>query len=532
MIGEQITAARDLYKFTAPAVVAQQAAIDAAQRASFEAFEAWLARNGAAFPGLKLECYTENVRGVYADVDIPARTRIMHIPLACLITDALARATPLGQKVYALRFALVVPTHSLVIVYILTEMSAARDQRRRAAGPLGCSKTDGGARARKSPDDAAGSGAEESEISFFQPYFDVLPRDLSNFPVYWRDAELELLRGSALHREIAQRNVNIKADFDVLSRKIPELAAYSCWTHADFMWCRTIVASRNFSITVDGVGCTAMVPQADMLNHFRPRETSWTYEQDLGAFTMKSLVNLSGGRQVMDSYGKKCNSRFLLHYGFAVERNVEVDGSSPDMLQIVFTAEQCVALAAELDVARNAELDSRIIDETPEQLGSGAATKQRHAGGDGGSGGSSTGSSSSAADLVDAALAADIAKRSRDRALLDFKLQSLASTKRARLTRGADASDTAGAMAYLRVACATRAELGCARVSGGHGCAVISAANELAALRGLALGCRRYLSLQPRTLAEDCALLERTTPFSNERNALLVTSGEKVSAGR
>ena len=350
VIGEQITAALDLDKFTAPAVVAEQAAIDAAQRASFEAFESWLARNGATFPGLKLECYTENVRGVYANHDIPAKTRIMQIPLACLITDALARATPLGQKVYAARFSLVVPTHSLVIVYFLTEMSAARDRRRRAAGPLGCSKTEGNAGARKSADDATGSGATGGEISFFQPYFDVLPRDLSNFPVYWSDAELELLRGSPLHREIAQRKVNIKADFDVLSRKIPELAAYSCWTYADFMWCRTIVASRNFSITVDGEGRTAMVPQADMLNHFRPRETSWTYEQELGAFTMKSLVKLSGGRQVMDSYGKKCNSRFLLHYGFAVERNVEVDGSCPDMLQIVLAAEHFVSLAAEVSV--------------------------------------------------------------------------------------------------------------------------------------------------------------------------------------
>ena len=178
-----------------------------------------------------------------------------------------------------------------------------------------------------------------------------------------------------------------------------------------------------------------------------------------------------------------------------------------------------ISLAAELDAARNAELDSRVIDEAPEQLGSGAATKRSHAAGGDGSGGS-------AADPADAALAADITKRSRDRLLLDFKLQSLASTKRARLTRGADASDTAGAMAYLRVACATRAELGRARV-GGHGCAVISAANELAALRGLAFNCGRYLALQPRTLAEDCALLERTAPFSNERNALLVTSGEK-----
>ena len=31
-----------------------------------------------------------------------------------------------------------------------------------------------------------------------------------------------------------------------------------------------------------------------------------------------------------DSYGKKCQHRFLLNYGFAVENNVEEDGKCPN----------------------------------------------------------------------------------------------------------------------------------------------------------------------------------------------------------
>lgn len=34
-----------------------------------------------------------------------------------------------------------------------------------------------------------------------------------------------------------------------------------------------IVCSRNFGLTVDGVKTAALVPFADMLNHYRPRET-------------------------------------------------------------------------------------------------------------------------------------------------------------------------------------------------------------------------------------------------------------------
>lgn len=45
-----------------------------------------------------------------------------------------------------------------------------------------------------------------------------------------------------------------------------------------FSWARMIVCSRNFGLTIDGVKTAALVPFADMLNHYRPRETrcSWS----------------------------------------------------------------------------------------------------------------------------------------------------------------------------------------------------------------------------------------------------------------
>lgn len=89
-----------------------------------------------------------------------------------------------------------------------------------------------------------------------------------------------------------------------------------------------MVASRNFGITIDKSKTDALVPFADMLNHFRPRETKWTFDQDTYCFTISTLKKLKAGHQVYDSYGKKCNSRFLLNYGFAVENNCEVRGQN------------------------------------------------------------------------------------------------------------------------------------------------------------------------------------------------------------
>ena len=43
-----------------------------------------------------------------------------------------------------------------------------------------------------------------------------------------------------------------------------------------------------------------------------------------------SLQPIHAGAQVYDSYGQKCNHRFLLNYGFAVEDNRELDGFCPN----------------------------------------------------------------------------------------------------------------------------------------------------------------------------------------------------------
>lgn len=49
------------------------------------------------------------------------------------------------------------------------------------------------------------------------------------------------------------------------------------------------------------------------------------------------LQPIPPGAQVYDSYGQKCNHRFLLNYGFAVEDNRELDGFCPNEVPIELT---------------------------------------------------------------------------------------------------------------------------------------------------------------------------------------------------
>eukprot|EP00616_Rhizochromulina_sp_CCMP1243_P010227 CAMPEP_0118996678 /NCGR_PEP_ID=MMETSP1173-20130426/60508_1 /TAXON_ID=1034831 /ORGANISM="Rhizochromulina marina cf, Strain CCMP1243" /LENGTH=68 /DNA_ID=CAMNT_0006948085 /DNA_START=25 /DNA_END=228 /DNA_ORIENTATION=- len=50
---------------------------------------------------------------------------------------------------------------------------------------------------------------------------------------------------------------------------------------------------------------------------------------------MTTVRPMANNVQVHDSYGAKCNSRFLLNYGFAMEDNTAPNGSNPNTVPIV-----------------------------------------------------------------------------------------------------------------------------------------------------------------------------------------------------
>ena len=79
-----------------------------------------------------------------------------------------------------------------------------------------------------------------------------------------------------------------------------------------------MVGSRMFGVHIDGVKTDILAPFADMLNHHLPKQSSWNYVQEEEGFVIESLMDVEAGSEVFDSYGRKCNSRYLLNYGFIV----------------------------------------------------------------------------------------------------------------------------------------------------------------------------------------------------------------------
>lgn len=168
----------------------------------------------------------------------------------------------------------------------------------------------------------------KSPTSFFKPYYDVLPPTLHNMPIFWTTEELNYLEGSYLLNQIEDRNRSIENDYQAICELDPTFV--DVCTVDEFKWARMCVCSRNFGLVINSIRSAALVPYADMLNHYRPRETRWQFEDSLQSFTVVGLSHLEAGVQVYDSYGMKCNHRFLLNYGFSVENNIEPDGFCPN----------------------------------------------------------------------------------------------------------------------------------------------------------------------------------------------------------
>lgn len=181
--------------------------------------------------------------------------------------------------------------------------------------------------------------------SFFKPYYDILPPKLGNMPISWTQEQLDLLKGSFLVPQIKERRSAIEEDYSSICAIAPELKELC--NLEEFKWARMMVCSRNFGIVVNGLRTAALVPYADMLNHKRPRESKWQFDDMVQSFTISSIQDMSVGAEVFDSYGQKCNHRFLLNYGFSVEDNVENDGYCPNEYPFVVSLKSDDALFEE-----------------------------------------------------------------------------------------------------------------------------------------------------------------------------------------
>lgn len=197
--------------------------------------------------GVEGEEEESEMRGVHARAHIPPNTVCVTIPRRCLITVEMGQATPIGQAILNSDLDLDAPKHIFLMIYLLWDRKV------------------------------------NGKNSFFYPYYEILPQTLHNMPIFWTPTELNYLQGSYLLTQIADRNEAIADDYHSICQIAP---LDQICTLDEFKWARMCVCSRNFGLQIDGHRTSALVPHADMLNHYRPRETKWTFDEDRQAFTI------------------------------------------------------------------------------------------------------------------------------------------------------------------------------------------------------------------------------------------------------
>jgi len=191
------------------------------------------------------------MRGVHSRTHLAPNTVCMAVPRRCLITVEMGQETPIGQAILRSDLDLDAPKHIFLMVYLLWD--------RRVNGAR----------------------------SFFHPYYEILPQTLRNMPIFWSQDELDYLKGSYLLQQIQDRNDAISEDYHAICQIAP---LDKICTLDEFKWARMCVCSRNFGLQIDGHRTSALVPHADMLNHYRPRETKWTFDEERQAFTITTYV--------------------------------------------------------------------------------------------------------------------------------------------------------------------------------------------------------------------------------------------------
>ena len=159
---------------------------------------------------------------------------------------------------------------------------------------------------------------KKNSNSKWRQYIDLLPVDHSCFPINFKNEELGELVGSPFLFMIHEKVMDLRRDYDTILKADRGFEKYS---FKEFCWARMMVGSRIFGLNITGVKTEVLVPFADMLNHRLPKQTAWNYVESMNGFLIESLEDIEIGQEVFDSYGRKCNSRFLLNYGFVIPSN-------------------------------------------------------------------------------------------------------------------------------------------------------------------------------------------------------------------
>jgi len=157
--------------------------------------------------------------------------------------------------------------------------------------------------------------------SKFRPYFDLFPKYFGNFPLFYNEEDMAMVRGTNIGAQIESYRQVIKSRYhEVMQKMAPEVSMgeqeyYRMYIHA---------ASRCLTLKIHGVNQFTLVPAFDMLNAYTYTRDEldsvrieFLSDRDEPILRLNARKFLKEGEEVFDYYRKDyTNTDYLINYGF------------------------------------------------------------------------------------------------------------------------------------------------------------------------------------------------------------------------
>ena len=240
---------------------------------NYHTFMTWLKKNNAYFPDVYLKKYSNHERGVHASKNINKQSEVIMIPKSILIYSNMGKSTPMGKIIK--QSGEHISNLVYIALYMITDMNS---------------------------------------VNNFKAYYDILPNNLTNFPIFWSEKELYFLENNEFIKEIKDRKKMFQKEYQILTKYIKYFSQLC--NLQQYMHLRVIIGSRNFALMIDGESQPTMVPLGDMLNHDIDPDVTWSFNHEKNGFLMTAKKHITVNQAITDSYGLKSNKKYLLYYGF------------------------------------------------------------------------------------------------------------------------------------------------------------------------------------------------------------------------
>ena len=119
--------------------------------------------------------------------------------------------------------------------------------------------------------------------SAWRQYLDILPVNMSNFPILWSKEELSWLDGSIVKQWTDDKLALWTKGYDVLANHVHQFKDE--YALQEFLEAMLLVKSRSFRLPIDGPwhdSESVLVPWADTFNHVSVASTRWSYVSEEG----------------------------------------------------------------------------------------------------------------------------------------------------------------------------------------------------------------------------------------------------------